>query len=239
MNRVIVVIPALNEEATISAVLLQLRRQGLTRIRVVDNGSTDATATRARSAGAEVLLERRRGYGRACQAGISTLPPDVEWVLFCDADGSDDLQDLTPFFAAAASADLVFSSRRCSPRSRAALTAAQNWGNGLAVTLIRWGWHVRYTDLGPLRMIRRSALEAMRLRDQGCGWTVEMQVRAAELGLHFAEIPVHYFRRQAGRSKISGSLPGVARAGSAILWNLARLYARRLFRPMHPAGRER
>jgi hypothetical protein len=96
------------------------------------------------------------------------------------------------------------------------------------VTLIRWGWGVRYTDLGPLRLVRRRALEAMRIADRGCGWTVEMQIRASELGLRVVEVPVQYFRRKAGRSKISGSVRGTLRAGTAILWKIGASFIRHL-----------
>lgn len=228
MNNVIVVIPALNEEASISPVVRGLRDQGFEQIRVIDNGSSDETVGRAWSAGASVCHEPRRGYGSACQRGISDLPPDIDWVLFCDADGSDDLSGLPALFSVAPAADLVIGSRRMTPQSRGALTGAQNWGNALAVALIRLGWGVRYTDLGPLRVVRRRALEAMRIGDRGCGWTVEMQIRAAEIGLRVVEVPVQYFRRQAGRSKISGSVRGTLRAGTAILWKIAVHYIRHL-----------
>jgi glycosyltransferase involved in cell wall biosynthesis len=228
VKNVMVVIPALNEEGLIASVVRGLRDRGFERIRVIDNGSSDDTAARARSAGAAVCNEPRRGYGSACQRGISRLPSGIDWVLFCDADGSDDLSGLPTLFAIAPAADLVIGSRRMTPQSRKALTGAQDWGNELAVALIRWGWGVRYTDLGPLRLVRRSALEAMQIRDRGSGWTVEMQIRAAELGLRVVEAPVRYFPRQAGRSKISGTVRGTLRAGSAILWKIAVHYTRHL-----------
>lgn len=230
MNNVMVVIPALNEEASIASVVRGLRNQGFERIRVVDNGSSDRTLAQARSAGAAVCHEPRRGYGSACQRGIADLPFDIDWVLFCDADGSDDISGLPALFSMAPTSDLVIGSRRMTPQSRVALTGAQNWGNALAVALIRWGWGVRYTDLGPLRLVRRKALEAMRIGDRGCGWTVEMQIRAAELGLRVVEVPVQYFRRQAGRSKISGSIGGTLQAGTAIVWKIAARFTRHLLR---------
>lgn len=231
-DEILVVIPARDEEATIASVVRQLRDEGLTRIRVVDNGSTDRTAAEASRAGAQILAEPERGYGRACQTGLTNLPSDIEWVLFCDGDGSDDLAGLHAFVAAASAADLVLGNRRANAESRAVLTAAQNCGNALAVALIRLGWGVQYSDLGPFRMVRRGALEAMRLQDQGCGWTVEMQVRAAELGLRTVEVPVRYFARRGGRSKISGSFRGALRAGSAILAKLGELYVQSTLRRM-------
>lgn len=225
-----VVIPALNEEATITDVVKGLRDLGLNRVRVVDNGGSDATASRARAAGAEVLLEPRRGYGRACWTGAADLPPDVEWILFCDADGSDDPQDIKRLIAeAAVGADFVLGDRRARPEARAVMTPVQDFGNALAVTLIRLGWGHVYHDLGPLRLVRRSVYDAMGMRDRGFGWTIEMQVRAVELGARIAEPPVSYRQRRGGRSKISGTIKGSVLAGTIILSTIARLAWRRRF----------
>jgi glycosyltransferase involved in cell wall biosynthesis len=103
----LVVVPALNEEATIADVVRNLRRQGFSRIRAIDNGSSDATAQRARAAGADVLREPQCGYGHACRRGLENIPRGVAWILFCDADGSDDLDDVNRMIAAAEDSDLV------------------------------------------------------------------------------------------------------------------------------------
>ena len=222
-----VIIPALDEEATLPNVVETLRALGFTRIRVVDNGSTDATATRARAAGAEVRIELRRGYGQACWTGAQDLAPEVEWLLFCDADGSDDPRDVARLLAEAeAGADFVLGDRRSRPAARAVMTPAQNFGNALAVQLIRLGWGHSYRDLGPLRLIRRSLFESLAMRDRGFGWTIEMQVRAVERRACIVELPVGYHRRQGGRSKISGTLQGSMQAGAIILATLARLAGR-------------
>ena len=184
----------------------------------------------ARRLGATVASEPRRGYGAACQRGIEEFVRDSAWVLFCDADGSDDLSELPAFFAeAAGGADLVLGDRRSLPDSRAAMTPQQNFGNALATTLIRAGWGHRYRDLGPLRLIRRESLDRIGMRDRGFGWTVEMQVRAVEEHLRIVEVTVRYRRRRGGRSKISGTIAGSLRAGRIILSTLLRLWLRRVF----------
>jgi glycosyltransferase involved in cell wall biosynthesis len=219
-----VIIPALDEEDSIGRVVSKLRRWPLAGIRVIDNGSTDNTAEVARAAGAEVLLEPRRGYGAACWAGMRGMPPSVRWVLFCDADGCDDLSGLLPFFQAGADGcDLVLGDRTSLPESAAALTPVQRFGNRFAGTLIRLRWGMRFHDLGPLRLVRRSMLEAMELRDRGFGWTVEMQAKAAAGGLRCHEVPAAYFPRRSGRSKIAGTISGSLKAGTVILLTLARL----------------
>lgn len=229
LNQVLVIIPVLNEAATISTVIQSLQQFGLTQIRVVDNGSTDDSVTLAKQAGAEVVIEPIAGYGRACWKGLQHLPPHIEWILFCDGDGSDDLSELPQFLTATTDADLILGNRRATSAGRAAMTPVQNFGNGLATLLINFGWGYRYQDLGPLRLIKRSALEAIKMQDRGFGWTVEMQARAIELGLKICEIPVNYRRRQGGRSKISGTLSGSVQAGTIILTTLGKLYLQRLW----------
>ena len=226
LNPILVVIPALNEAATIGEVVRSLQATGLSHIRVVDNGSDDRTAEIACQAGAEVVVEPIRGYGQACWRGLQGMDAGIEWILFCDADGSDDLSQLPALLAQRTDYDVILGNRRGTAVGRANLTAAQNFGNGLASALIAWGWGHRYHDLGPLRLIRRQALEQIQMGDRGFGWTVEMQARAVECGLHICELPVNYRPRQGGQSKISGTLSGSVKAGVIILITLAKLYAR-------------
>lgn len=219
--------PARDEEGTVGNVVARLLDAGLGWVRVVDNGSRDQTVHAARSAGADVYSEPQRGYGRACWRGLQRLPAGCQWVLFCDADGSDDLSQLPDFFAAAAKSDFVLGNRRCGSRHEAKLGWLQHCGNGLATALIRLGWGHRYFDLGPLRLIRRDVLEAMEMKDRTWGWTLEMQVKALEGRLRVTELPVNYLPRQGGESKISGNLMGGLRAGWVILWTLGGLYLTR------------
>ncbi|OLP18689.1 glycosyl transferase [Leptolyngbya sp. 'hensonii'] len=235
LDSILVIIPVLNEEATIAQVIQSLQLIGLYHIRVVDNGSQDRSADVAFKAGAEVLHEPLPGYGRACWRGLQAMPESIQWILFCDGDGSDDVSALNHFFSFCAVSlerqnqryDLILGDRTATAMGRSALTPVQRFGNGLATTLIWFGWGYRYRDLGPLRLIRRSALEQIQMRDRGFGWTVEMQVRAIEGGLRICELPVNYHCRQGGRSKISGTIRGSIRAGIVILATLGRLYGRR------------
>lgn len=228
LDDVLVLIPVRNEAETIGDVLQSLKAQGLQHMRVVDNGSTDGSGAIAQTHGAEVIREPRLGYGQACWSGLQNLPKGVNWILFCDGDGSDDLSELPKFWAHREQADLILGDRRATAAGRATLTPVQNFGNALATLLIRWGWGYRYHDLGPLRLIRRAALEAMPMGDRGFGWTVEMQVRAIEQGLRIEELPVQYRPRQGGRSKISGTISGCFQAGIIILSTLAYLYVQKM-----------
>ncbi len=227
---VAILLPALDEEAALPGVLAAVPRQGdRWRVRefvVVDNGSTDRTASVAREAGASVVTEPRRGYGAACLAGIAHLrahPPDA--VVFLDADGSDDPSELGVLLRPIAdrTAQLVIGSRVLGEREAGALTPVQHFGNVLAAFLMRALFGGRFTDLGPFRVIRWDALERLGMRDRDYGWTVEMQARALRAELACTEVPVRYRRRRLGVSKVSGTLRGVWGAGTKILWTIARV----------------
>ena len=123
-------------------------------------------------------------------------------------------------------ADLVIGSRMIDPKARAALLPQARWGNTLAVTLIERFWGARFTDLGPFRAVTWSALERVGMRDRDFGWTVELQVKAARLGLPHTEVPVRY-RPRVGTSKITGTLKGTVLAGVKILYTIGRYGLRR------------
>jgi len=220
-----VVIPALNEEASLPLVLADLPQPPVRRVVVADNGSADGTARVAREGGAEVVAAPRRGYGSACLAGLAHLrqtgPPGV--VVFVDADYSDHPDELPSLVAPilAGEADLVIGSRVLGHRERGALLPQARAGNLVACLLIRLFYGHRFTDLGPFRAIRWDALERLDMADPDFGWTAEMQVKAVRRGLRSTEVPVSY-RRRTGVSKITGTVSGTLRAGYKILWTVAR-----------------
>lgn len=220
------IIPALDEAESIGLQLSTLPRHLFAQILVVDNGSTDGTAAAARTAGAEVIVEPRRGYGRACRAGLASLRPETTAVMFMDADLSDDPADIASLAKTFAQGgwDLVVGSRVLGRAEPGSLTPVQRFGNWLTTLLIRWLWGARFTDLGPLRIVSRTALERLDLHDPDFGWNVEMQAKAARLGLAVTEIPVNCRRRRFGRSKISGTVLGSVRAGAKILWTIYRCW---------------
>jgi glycosyltransferase involved in cell wall biosynthesis len=225
-HRYALIIPALNEAETIGVLLGQIPASLFEVIVVVDNGSLDSTAQVAAAAGARVVREPRHGYGQACQAGLASLDPQVTGIVFMDADLSDDPADLGNVIREfeQRDLDLLIGSRTLGLPEPGSLTPLQRFGNWLSTCLIALLWGVRFTDLGPLRAVRRDALMRLRLRDPGFGWNVEMQARAAQLQLKVGEIPVRYRRRRSGRSKISGTFTGSLRAGAKILWTLGRCY---------------
>jgi glycosyltransferase involved in cell wall biosynthesis len=221
MPRVVVVIPAVDEEEAIGRVVTEIPAAA-DEVIVVDNGSRDGTAARAQAAGARVVREPRRGYGQACLAGIAAAP-DADVFAFVDGDHSDYPQQLPSLLAPilAGEADLVVGSRRL---GRAA-PGAHPWhavvGTRLCVALMNRLIGTEATDLGPFRAITATALRRLDMRDRDFGWTVEMQVKARRRGLRVREVPVDY-RPRIGRSKVSGTLSGSVRAGAKILGTIAR-----------------
>ena len=221
-----VVIPALNEEQSLGQVLQALPWERLRKVVVVDNGSEDATAEVARAGGAVVVPQPQRGYGKACLTGLEALrqdPPDV--VVFLDADFSDHPQELGRVIAPIEQDEvhMVIGSRTIGMRERGALLPQAVFGNRLACSLIDVLYGYRFTDLGPFRAMRWDALESLGMRDEDFGWTVEMQVKAAQAGLSCVEVPVSY-RKRVGVSKITGTIQGTVRAGHKILYTIFAQY---------------
>ncbi|MHC5067000.1 MAG: glycosyltransferase family 2 protein [Planctomycetota bacterium] len=223
----VAIIPALDEEGSIGPVVSALLAAEVDQVIVGDNGSTDRTAEIARAAGAHVVDAPRRGYGSACLAALAALPDSATTVVFCDADGADDLTRLADLTAPvlAGDIDLMIGSRSASTAARAALSPPQRFGNWIAGMMIRLLYRVRCSDLGPFRCIDRRALDALAMSDPAFGWTAEMQVKAYRLKLRVAEIAVDPLPRSAGISKISGNAWACVRAGYAIITTI--LYHRR------------
>jgi len=222
-NRVALVIPVINEGETIACVVGAVSRDFFDDIIVVDGGSRDETVARARAAGARVLVELRAGYGAACLAGARAAA-DCEVIAFIDGDGSDDPRDLVRVVAPIlfGDRDFVIGSRTRGKREPGSMGAHQLLAGRLAGLAIRALYGVRYTDMGPLRAIRREALEKLGMREMTYGWNLEMQMRAARGKLRILELPVAHRRRAGGASKVAGSLRGTLRA----TWNIAATFVR-------------
>lgn len=222
---VVAIIPALDEERSVGKVVAELvGSERISRVIVADNGSSDDTARVASEAGGEVIHVPERGYGAACQGALSRLLPEDSIVVFVDADGSDDVSELPLLLDPLEQdrADLVIGSRALGKVEKGALTPQQRFGNWLATRLIRFFYGHEYRDLGPFRAIRRTTLDQIGMRDMRYGWTVEMQIRALQVGARVMEVPASY-RKRVGVSKISGTVRGVILAGYWILSTIFRL----------------
>src|SRR6202162_1784132 len=221
-----VIIPALNEEEPIAGVVRECLATKIPReIILVDNGSNDRTADRASEADAKVVSEPRHGYGRACLAGIRALSPACDIVVFLDGDGSDCPEFINQLVdpIAAGSHDFVIGSRTRGEREPGSMNFQQIFAGRLAGWLMSILYGVRYTDMCPFRAIRRDALEKLSMKEETYGWNLEMQMKAARLGLRILEVPVNHRRRAGGVSKVSGTLPGTFIAGARIIATFLRI----------------
>lgn len=224
-----VIIPAYNEEDSISFVLKDIPKDLVREIIVCNNNSKDHTAERAAAAGATVVHQPRPGYGSACLKGMEHIAakpkedqPDI--VVFIDGDYSDYGEEMVDLVhpIVKENYDLVIGSRALGDMERGAMQPQQIFGNWLATNLIRLFYNYHFTDLGPFRAIRYDKLLEIKMADPDFGWTVEMQVKAAKAKLRCIEIPVKY-RQRIGISKVSGTLRGTILAGHKILWTIFKL----------------
>ncbi|MEP6562184.1 MAG: glycosyltransferase family 2 protein [Nakamurella sp.] len=201
-----VILPTLDEAGALPWVLTRMPARY--RPIVVDNGSTDGSAGVARTLGATVVVESRRGFGAACFAGLMASTSPV--IAFMDADASLDPGDLDAVCQPVVDgvADLLMGSRSAEPGS--------------------WPWHARranqylagqirrrtgcvVSDLGPMRAVNRQRLVDLAMMDRGFGWPLEMVLKAANAGWRIQERPVRY-RPRIGRSKVTGTVRGTLRA---------------------------
>jgi glycosyltransferase involved in cell wall biosynthesis len=219
------IIPCLDEEEAIGPCVTAVLAHGLGEVIVVDGGSTDRTAERAAAAGAKVVVEPARGYGRAMLSGLAALSPTSTIVLFIDGDGSDRPEMIPAVLGSIeqSSADFVLGSRLRGERERGSLAAAQIVAGHLAGLLIRLLYGARFTDMSPFRAIRRDVLEQLGMAEQTFGWNLEMQMRVAAARVRTTEVPVGQRRRRGGVSKVSGDLRSAARGACALAGSFTRL----------------
>ena len=225
-NKIVVIIPAYNEEDSIAKVIRELPVNIISEVIVVDNNSTDKTSDNAKSAGATVLFQPLKGYGNACLMGIEYLKkmetkPAI--VVFIDGDYSDYPEQLPTLIKPIIEEgyDMVIGSRDLGVREKGAMKPQQIFGNWLATTLMRWLYKINYTDLGPFRAIKYDSLIKINMQDRNYGWTVEMQLKAGKLKMKTCEVPVNY-RNRIGVSKVSGTIKGTIMAGYKILATIFR-----------------
>jgi len=222
-----VIIPAYNEEKSIPKVIAEIPKF-VRYIVVANNNSTDQTQLVAETAGAKVVFEAQKGYGKACLTAMDwiknqEIQPDI--VVFLDGDYSDypeEMKDLVqPILDG--KADMVIGSRALGQRESGSMTLPQVFGNWLATTMMKYIQGAKFSDLGPFRAIVWRKLLDLNMVDQNFGWTIEMQIKAHKAGLRYTEVPVNY-RKRIGVSKVSGTVKGVIGAGYKIIFTIFRYW---------------
>lgn len=219
-EKIVVIIPAFNEEASIGKVIQEIP-EIVSEIIVVSNNSTDNTAEVAKNAGATVLCESKKGYGYACLKGMDYISEKSEKpsiIVFLDGDYSDYPAELIQIVAPIIEddMDMVIGSRVKKWREKGSMTFPQRFGNWLATSLMKLFFNANFTDLGPFRAIKYEKLLQLKMQDKTYGWTVEMQLKAIKQKFSYIEVPVHY-KNRIGVSKVSGTIKGAIFAGVKIL----------------------
>ncbi|WP_425638133.1 glycosyltransferase family 2 protein [Algoriphagus yeomjeoni] len=218
-----VIIPAYNEEKSIPKVIGDIPAV-VRNIVVANNNSADNTGKVAEAAGAKVVFEPQKGYGKACLTAMDwikkqEIQPDI--VVFLDGDYSDYPEELLDLIQPILDqkADMVIGSRALGERESGSMTFPQVFGNWLATTMMKYMQGAKFSDLGPFRAIVWSKLLDLNMIDQNFGWTIEMQIKAHKAGLRYTEVPVNY-RKRIGVSKVSGTVKGVFGAGYKIIYTI-------------------
>jgi hypothetical protein len=225
-KKIAIIIPTLNEEASIGLVLDDIPSGIAEWVVVVDGGSHDKTVEIAREKGAMVLEGRTMGYGDACLKGLKFIGPvEPQLIVFLDGDYSDFPREMSLLIEPIlkGEADFTLGSRLRGRREANAMPLHALWGNKFVCLFINVLYRFRYTDLGPFRAIGYDQLKSLAMKDRTYGWTVEMQVKAVRQGLKILEIPVSY-RKRVGISKISGTFWGSLKAGAKIIWTVLKLF---------------
>jgi glycosyltransferase involved in cell wall biosynthesis len=219
------IIPCLEEEDAIAAVVAAVLKEGVFEAVVVDGGSRDHTVARAAAAGARIVIEHKRGYGRAVQAGIDAARADADILLFLDGDGSDRPEFIPALIAPIAEGRVAFvhGSRLRGGHEPGSLSLQQIAAGRIAGLLLRLVYGARFTDMSPFRAIRRGALERLGMQETTYGWNLEMLMRVAAARLPALEIAVGHRRRAGGVSKVSGNFIGGIKAAWTITATFLRL----------------
>ena len=222
-NKIVVIIPALNEEESLPKVLKDIPEYVDETI-VVDNGSTDSTSTVADNNGATVLTEVEKGYGAACLKAIDYIKnKNYDIIVFLDGDYSDFPEEMNLLIEPIIkdNYEVVIGSRILGKREKGAMLPQALFGNWLASFLIKLFWNYKFTDLGPFRAVKYSSFLKLNMQDRNYGWTVELQIKAAKQKMKCMEVPVSY-RKRIGKSKVTGTLKGTAKASFKILYLIFR-----------------
>jgi len=228
MSEIYVIIPAINEEASIAKVINDIPENFVKEVVVIDNGSVDNTIENASNAGATVLTEPIKGYGAACLKGMDHIfakCKDDDVIVFIDGDYSDYPEEMKKIAAPVVNEnyDMVIGSRilgkKLGMTEEDSLLPQAEFGNWLSTALIKLFWKYEFTDLGPFRAVKVSSLKKMKMADMNYGWTVEMQIKAAKLKMKCTEVPVRY-RKRIGKSKVTGTVSGSVKAGVKILYTI-------------------
>lgn len=235
MNTLSIVIPALNEASNLSTVMASVPVQALaeagwqTEVVVVDNASTDDTAEVARSLGARVVSQPRRGYGNAYLAGFEAATGDV--IATGDADCTYPFDALPQLLRTLVERDIEFmTTDRLHRQNRAAMKRSHTLANHALSALSRMLFQngLRDSQSG-MWVFRRHVWHGLDVRSTGMAFSQEIKNSATRAGYRFLEVPIEY-RQRGGEVKLNALPDGMA--------NLRQLFTHRFRRPTEQGAGE-
>src|SRR2546426_8707363 len=207
MKTVSVIIPAMNEAEGIGCTLEalpieQLSKSGYsTEVLVVDGCSIDNTLDIARSKGAKIIVERRRGYGRAYKTGFQSAAGD--FIVTMDADGSYPAQQVPQLLDYLVKNDLdLVTTCRLSHMQPGAMSVSHRFGNEILNLLSRifFRLNLRETQSG-MWVFKRSPLGSVGVRSDGMAFSQEFKSRSFQKA-SCREVAIPYIARK-GKQKIN------------------------------------
>lgn len=224
-----VVLPCLNEEATVGICIRKAKevfeKLGIEgEIIVVDNGSTDNSVEAAKRSGAKVVSEERRGYGNAYLRGFREAAGAI--IVMADSDATYDLYEMPKFLEALDDADLVIGTRLRGEIKEGAMSWRHRYlGNPLLTKLLNILFRTSISDAHcGMRAFRKEALEKIRPKTAGMEFASEMIIKAAKSGLTIKEVPITYYPRRAGPAKLHSFQDGWRHLRFMLLYKHAMLF---------------
>lgn len=200
MERVALIIPTLNEAASIGQVLDRvpvdrLREDGYdTTVYVIDGRSTDRTRVIAAQKGASLILEARKGKGRALRTAFQSI--DADYVIISDGDGTYPLEAVSNILFLLETHDVVMGSRRKGTIEPGAMTKLNALGNNLLTVLVNVLFRTGVSDMCTgLWGFRGTALDELELEAEGFDIEADMYIESVLKGLRLAELPIRYSAR--------------------------------------------
>lgn len=215
MKKISIIIPALNEEEGIGETIQSIPRHELegmgygVQILVVDNGSEDKTGELARQAGAEVVFEPRRGYGRAYKTGFANAKGEI--IATADADLTYPVEEIPGFVKLLEDEKLDFiTTNRFAKMDRSAMSLRNKLGNGVLNLTTRLLFRIDLADSqSGMWVFRRSILDNLVLRSDGMPLSEELKLEACHFaGCRWRELPIEY-RARVGKIKLRGWRDGL------------------------------
>jgi dolichol-phosphate hexosyltransferase len=238
--RASLVVPTLNESASIGHVLRAFRAAAAAanaelfrdgpidwELLVVDGASTDGTAALAVAEGARVIVERRKGYGRAYRTGFAAATGEV--IATADGDATYPVEIIPSLVRRLLDEQLDFlTGNRMAYLDRAAMTTEHRIGNGMlnlgfGLLYHRWARSLPGGRLADSQsgfwVFRRSVLDRVHLEQDGMAFSEELKIEVLLRGLRATEVPIHYGERW-GPPKLQSWRDGI--------WNTIYLARKRL-----------